>query len=394
MKSMTNYKLLYLLVITIMFISPAASDENIFYDLSSKEISELSYYYQNNSTIPLHEFYVQSYEFNKKYPFYSYNLALKCRRLVMKMNMNDMISAHGTKIVIDDTFNEIENENNEIYKELSGLNEINLSFSGMEWFSLAEKELEESKHYFSISQEYYDNENFNDTLETLTKSNFATYKAKNLLNIAKIKDNEFSKINQIQITEGGEKTSSKLIQVADKQISILNETEKRKDILTSSENILETAKQHYSEKRYYLAIMSAAEAKALADFGIDCTNVVDHKDAIRRAENQMENVNESLSILFSNSEIDAPIIVLHFETAKIRLEESKMKDSTSSIPLADISIRNALIAKEQANAVLELKNAIETTDISSQSESEQIPLGILSLIGVSAIFIVLRRKKG
>lgn len=387
-------KLLYLLVITIMLIAPAASEENIFYDLSSKEISELSFYYQNNSTIPLHEFYAQSYEYNTEYPFYSYNLALKCRRLVMKMNMNDMISAHGTKIVIDDTFNKIENENNEIYEELLGLNENNLSFSGMEWFSLAERELEESRHYFSISQEYYDDENFNDTLETLTKSNFAIYKAENLLNVAKLKNNESSKINHIQITEGGEKTASKWIQITDEQISILSESGNRKDILISSENILETAKQHYSEERYYLAIMNAAEAKALADFGIDYKNVEDHEDAIRSAEKQMENINESLSILFSNPEIDAPIIVLHFETAKIRLEESKIKDSTSSIPLADTSIRNALIAKEQANAVLELKNTIEKIDISSQSESEQIPLGISPLIGALAILIVLRRKKG
>ncbi|WP_129596310.1 hypothetical protein [Methanohalophilus profundi] len=386
-------KLLCLLVIVIISIIPAASEENIFYDLSSKEISELSFYYQNNSTFPLNEFYTQSSEYSSEYPFYSYNLALKCHRIIMKMDMYGMASDHGTKIVIDDTFDEIESKNNEIDEQLADLNENNLSFSGMEWLSLAENEIEESRHYFSISQEHYDNGNFNDTLETLIKSNFAIYKAENLLNVAKYKNNESSKINHIQRIEGGEEIASKWIQVADEQIKILSEAGNRKDILASSENILETAKQHYSAERYYLATMNAAEAKALADFGIDYKKVVGHKEAIRSAEKQMENTNASLSSLFGNPEIDAPIIVLHFESAKIRLKESRIKNSTSSIPLADISIRNALIAKEQANAIVELKNTIEAIDTSSQSEPELIPLGLSPLIGAIAILIMFRGKK-
>lgn len=139
--------------------------------------------------------------------------------------------------------------------------------------------------------------------------------------------------------------------------------------------------------------MNAAEAKALADFGIDYKRVVGHKEAIRSAEKQMENTNASLSSLLGNPEIDAPIIVLHFESAKIRLEESRIKDSTSSIPLADISIRNAFIAKEQANAIVEFKNTIETIDSSSQSEPELIPLGLSPLIGAIAILIMFRGKK-
>lgn len=387
-------KLLYLLVIANMLIVPAASEENVFYDLSSKEISELSFYYQNNSTFPLNEFYAQSYEYNTEYPFYSYNLALKCRRIVMRMDMNDMASAHGTKIVIDDTFDEIERKNNEIVEQLAGLNENNLSFSGMEWLSLAENEFEESRHYFSISQENYDNKNFNDTLKTLTKSNFAIYKAESLLNVAKLKNNESSKINYPQRTEGGEKAVSKWIQDADEQIAILSQSGKRKDIVASSEEALEIAKQQYSDENYYLSVMNAAEAKALADFGIDYEDFVDHENAILRAEKQMEKTNESLSVLFNNHEIDAPIAILHFETAKIRLEESNTKNSTSSIPLADISIRNSLIAKEQANAVLDLKDAIENTVESSQkSEYEQIPLGISPLAVILVIHLLVRRRK-
>jgi len=39
---MYTNKLLYILVIVIISIAPAASEENIFYDLSSKEIEELA----------------------------------------------------------------------------------------------------------------------------------------------------------------------------------------------------------------------------------------------------------------------------------------------------------------------------------------------------------------
>ena len=65
-----------------MLAAPAASEQNVFHELSSNEISNLSSFYQNNSDFPFYQLYIQSNEYNSEYPFYSYNLALKCHRAI------------------------------------------------------------------------------------------------------------------------------------------------------------------------------------------------------------------------------------------------------------------------------------------------------------------------
>ena len=385
-------RILYLAIFALMLTTPATSQENVFHELSSEEISDLSQFYQDNSTVPLHKYYSQSNEYKSEYPIYSYNLALKCRRIVLKMNTDNMVSTNGTETVINYMFDQIEKDNNEIQKEIFILKKGNSSFAGMEWLSLAERDFHESEYYLSISQDHYDDSNT--TLDALTKSNFAIYKTRNLLNLAESKNKFSPEINSIQITTEGEKVASKWIQMAYDSLSLLTESGKKRDIITYSEDNLDVAKQYYSEENYYLAAMKAAEVKALAEFEIKDEKFATSEDAILYADNQMEHTSKSLSILHNDQEIDAPIATLHFETAKIRLEESKSKDSTSSIPLADTSIRNSLIAKEQANAVLDLKNAIENAGESSQKSGyEQIPWGISPLAAILVVHLLVRRRK-
>lgn len=347
-----------------MFATPAASEQNIFHELSSNEISSLSSFYQNNSNFSFYQLYVQSKTCDSEYPFYSYNLALKCQRAILKNSTDKMAAINGTNTVVNYMFNRIKNDNNELQEELINLKTNDLSFSGMEWASLAERDFNESKYYLSVSQEFYNNSNFNNTLDALSKSNFAIYKTRNLLKAAKNRNNSSPQVNNLQITMGGKKVASEWIQAAIVQTSQLNNSNKGSDILELAQSSLNDSKEYYSDGNYYLAIMSAAETKALIEFGLEEETSAD--DTLSKAEKQFVDTNESLNAIINDSNIDFPLVELNFEIAKIRLNEAKSKDTIDAIPLEDASIRYALIAKEQANGVLALKKAIDDSEKSTQ----------------------------
>jgi hypothetical protein len=366
-----------------MLATPAASEQNIFNELSSNEISSLSSFYQNNSNFSLYQLYVQSKEYNPEYPFYSYNLALKCQRAILKNSTDKMVAINGTNTVISYMFDKIKNDNNELQEELINFKTNDLSFSGMEWASLAERDFNESKYYLSVSQEYYNNSDFNNTLDSLSKSNFAIYKTRNLLKVAKSKNNYSPKINNIQIIMEEKKVASEWIQTAIVQTSQLNNSNKRSDILELAQSSLNDSEEYYSDENYYLAIMSAAETKALIEFGLE--EGTSANDTLSKAEKQLMATNESLNEIINDSNIDFPLVELNFETAKMRLNEAKNKDAIDAIPLEDASIRYSLIAKEQAKGVLALKKAID--DSEKSTEKSRLELTFFNFSGFFNSFI-------
>ena len=358
-------RMLYVTIIITMLAAPAASEQNVFHELSSNEISSLSSFYQNNPNFSLYQLYVQSNECNLEYPFYSYNLALKCHRAILKNNTDKMTTINGTNTVINYMFNRTKNDNDELQEELTSLETNSLSYPGMEWASLAERDLNESKYYLSISQKYYNDSNFNDTLDALSKSDFAIYKTKSLLKVAKSRNNSSPQMNNLHITMAEKKVASEWIHAATVQVSQLNNSNEVNDTLKLAQSSLNDSNEYYSNKNYYLAIMSAAETKALVEFSLrDGTST---NNTLSKAEKQFIDTNESLNEIINDPNIDFPLVELNFEMAKIRLNEAKSKDAIDAIPLADASIRYLLIAEEQANGVLALKKTIDDSEKSTQS---------------------------
>lgn len=348
-----------------MLATPGASKENVFYELSSNETASLSSFYQNDSNFPFYQLYVQSNKYNSEYPFYSYNLALKCHRAILKNSTDEMTSINGTNTVINYMFNKVKNDNDELQEELINLKTNDLSYSAMEWSSLAERELNESKYYFSNSQKYYNDSKFNDTLDALSKSDFANYKTRNLLKVAKNRNNSSLQVNNLQITTGEKRVASEWIQASMVQIEQLNNSNEVNNNLKLAQTSLNDSKKYYSNGNYYLAIMSAAEAKALVEFYLK--DGVYTNNTLSKAEEQFMDTNKSLNAIIDDPNIDFPLVELNFEMEKIRLNEAKSKDAIDVIPLADSSIRYGLIAKEQAKGVLALKKVIDDSEKSTQN---------------------------
>ena len=369
-----------------------SAEQNVFFDLSAKELSELSTFYENESNI-LANIYNQAKECSAKYPFYSYTLSLKCRRAILQKNINDLADIKGVDVTISNLTKKIQERLERVQDEISKLQQNKTSFPCMEWISLIDNALKESENYFEASQNSYREENYNATLVYLTKSDFLLYKANNLLKVAKNRNNLSLRRNYSQMTKEGEKVAFSWINTADDKISLVeNLKDIREDIIVIARDVLNESKQYYSEGNYYLSLMSAAEAKALAEFVLNYEKYEKYEKALVQAEKCVEGAKDSMKEIHEDTDIDAPIAELHLEMAELHFEEAKNAKTMSAIPLADIAIQEAQTAEEQVKAVVDLKNAIENpSEMPTKKYKWQYAVPILALV-VLSLFILWKKR--
>lgn len=369
-----------------------SAEQNVFFDLSAKELSELSTFYENESNI-LANIYNQAKECGAKYPFYSYTLSLKCRRAILQKNINDLADIKGVDVTISNLTKKVQERLERVQDEISKLQQNKTSFPCMEWISLIDNALKESENYFEASQNSYREENYNATLVYLTKSDFLLYKANNLLKVAKNRNNLSLRRNYSQMTKEGEKVAFSWINTADDKISLVeNLKDIREDIIVIARDVLNESKQYYSEGNYYLSLMSAAEAKALAEFVLNYEKYEKYEKALVRAEKCVEGAKDSMKEIHEDTDIDAPIAELHLEMAELHFEEAKNAKTMSAIPLADIAIQEAQTAEEQVKAVVDLKNAIENpSEMPTKKYKWQYAVPILALV-VLSLFILWKKR--
>lgn len=382
--------LISLAILVMISTSTAFAEKNIFNELSQNELSELSAFYQNSSNAPGFDIYNQSKDLNLKYPFYSYELALKCSKAIQQENANDLANVKGVNATIDNLTKIVEDGLNEHREELFRLRQQSKSFASEEWLSLAQRDMNESKTFFDASRKSYSDGNYNTTLIYLTKSNFALYTTGKLLKIAKNRNGTSPKYKP-QSTKEREKIASNWMKDANNKISLLAVSEKRKDILKLANGAFNDSKRQYSNENYYLSLMSAAEAYALAEFGLDYEKYASSTEVMIKSEGQVEAANNSLAEIYEKSDADIPLAELHLEMAKLRLEDAKNTKEINIIPLSDMAIGEALIAEKQIKAVMDLNNTIE--DSAPGSVSMQIPSGAIPILGAAiAVYLMLKKK--
>lgn len=385
------YKVLCLVILltsTCILILPALAEQSIFNELSQNQLSELSVFYQNNSNATAFGTYNQSKELSIKYPFYSYDLALKCNEAFLQKNTTDLANAEGINATIENLTKIVISSLNQHQEEIFRLKQNSKSFASEEWLSLAERDLNDSNTFFDASQKSYSDGNYNATLIYLEKSNFALYKTGKLLRIAKNRND--SSVYGPKSNKEIEKIVSNWTKDANDKILFLAGSEERKDILKLANDASNDSQRYYSNGNYYLSLMSAAEAYALAEFGLDHEKYTHSAEALTKSEKQVEIANNSLTEIYKNYEVDMPLAELHLEMAKLRLADAKNTKEIYAIPLSDMAISEALIAEKQTNAVMDLKNA--ENQVNSSSVSMQTPFGIMPLLGIAVASYILRRK--
>ncbi len=374
---------------------PISAEQNVFFDLSAKELSELSTFYENESNILASNIYNQAKECSAKYPFYSYTLSLKYRRVILQKNINDLADIKGVDVTILNLTKKVQERLKKFQDEISELRQNKMRFSCMEWISLADDELKKSETYIDASQNSYTEGNYNATLIYLTKADYLLYKADNLLKIAKNRNNLSLRENYSQMTKEGEKVAFNWINTADDKISLAeNLKDKREDIIVIARDVLNESKQYYSEGNYYLSLMSAAEAKALAEFVLDYEKYEKYERALVQAEKCVKGAKDSMKEIYEDTDIDAPLAELHIEMAKLHFEEAKNAKTMSAIPLADIAIQEALTAEEQVKAVVDLKNVIENpSEMPTKKYKWQYAVPILAMVVLSLFILWFKRRR-
>lgn len=391
-KKITEASLLLSLSIIIMIsTSTALTEKSIFNELSQNQLSELSDFYQKNPNATAFKIYNQSKELSIKYPFYSYSLALKCSEAILEKNINDLAIAKGINTTIENLTETIGKGIDQHQEEVFRFRQNSKSFASEEWLSLAEKDLNLSRTFFNASQTSYNQENYNATLAYLAKSNFSLYSSNKLLKIAEYR-NDTSSIYDMQNDKNLEKITISWIENAKNEISLLEGAEKRKDILKIAKGAFNDSNRYYSNENHYLSLMSAAEAYALAGFGLGYEKYAGSTEAMKKSEKQIGIAENSLAEIYEKYDVDAPLAEMHLEMARIRLEDAKNSGEINVIPLSDMAINEAMIAEKQTKAVMDFMNAQNPVESVQSPQVMQTPFGIMPMIGIIIAAYISRRK--
>lgn len=181
---------------------------------------------------------------------------------------------------------------------------------------------------------------------------------------------------------------------ANDKISLLTEDDKRNDIKKMAGNSFNESKQQKLNENYYLSLMNAAESVALAEYGLNYQKYTNYRDALTKSEKDFETANNLFIKTYQNFDVDLPFAELHLEMAKLRLEEAKNAKKINIIPLADIAIRETLIAQEQLKATLDLRNAIDNPIKSAQNPASMpSPFGTIPfLVAMIALYKFQKRQ--
>ena len=375
-------KLITFLSLIITICSGSSIEEKtIYHELTELEYSELSNIYNNNGT-PGFETYSQALSSIDEYPMYSYTLFLKCRKLIIQNNTNNLVKNVGEENAVKMLMKVIEMNMSYITEERDNIKPKTIACA--EWFALAENDLNNAEQILTKIKEY-ENNDYNITINLLINLQYTIHKSKNLFIISKKRNNPNSTINSEIITSAERNIALKWIKLADDTIK---SNSNGNNMTENSNNILKRSKNYYDTGNYYLAIMDAAEGKVSTEY-IQITNSI---DAIKLAKKSINDEKLEIAKAYHNSNIDAPLAELEIELAKLHLKDAEKDDTFGVTLLAYSSIQEALIANEQINAIMDLKNSIENPGESTpNSVSRPTPFGLFPLIGAAVAVYISRR---
>lgn len=356
--------LILFLMSFIFWVIPANAMLGVYENISNNEINNLSHFYQNNNNTELIPVYNQSCEIQKNYPFFSYTLALKCHRQVIKKDILNQIQYEGEEKAITNLNEFLQKETKNLESQIYSLNNSKQTISSNEWLSLSSYELSNSVQKLQDAQEYPEKKDINKTIGNLTESSYHLYKAQTYLKVAQDESNSQPKVDakEFKIFEKG--IAQKWIEDAENKIKELNTARVNEYNGNLPQNYLNTSKEYYSKENYYLSTMYSAGSIALVKMELDDNiKTTNNSFIITKANEELQISRKQFENVSSAKKIDAPITELHLEMAGLYLEESSKSDSTDVYPLAIESIRNSVIAREQTKVISELSTSTsEQTD--------------------------------
>jgi len=342
--------------------------KTIYYTLLNFRLSKLSDIYEGNSSLPGYETYMEV--LNGTYSncsIYSWMLLINCERVIFTWNATALVDKLGENETANIMLNRVKEKLQVIEENLS----VELkTIACVEWLSLAKRNYDYGKLYFSWAKESYGKGNFNATFAYLTQSYVYLCKAEDEFKIAFERNKEPATTHeQNKIERAMKKLSLSLINNVNSSLKNTANIE-RTDLTNYSKRVLSTAKRYYDNESYYFALMYAAEAKATLKYAY-LPVLTNCSEALKQAEKFVKWAEGNLTKVYFDPNVDAPLAEYNFELAKLYLQDaSSEEEDFAAVLLADTASQTALIASEQAKQALRVISEVESLENVGENEGE------------------------
>ena len=362
----------------ILLILPnTCCKEKTFHDLFDLEYSKDVY---KNITCEKIE---QAKAYRDEYPFYAFDLLLESYKHLTLQRALNLSETYGKEDACLMLMDEASDKYSAIEKELKKLKLKTLP--AHEWASIAFKSLEDASDTMKKASEKHAEGNFDASLVLFVEALTSLQKAEDFLLMAKNRNNGLQNISY-------ETVSSKWIDISDELIKNIGG-------IGEARNALNKAKMYYQNESYYLALMEASRAKASIDYHLQHLEISNGSEALDAARSYLNYARLFILEIREKNDLDAPLAELNFELASLHLKDAeKQENDPAKIAIATLSMKEALIAKEQALAVLFLsKSHVKNHEMHSDKVNSLQPFLLVSFLAViiciSAALMLIRKKK-
>ena len=284
---------------------------------------------------------------------------MRARISLLVENLLEKIKVLGGKKVAETFLSDNQDNLSTIVHKTNDI--IPKTFASLEWLDLAKREIMDANKYLDQAMKSYNKKDYNSTVAYLIFMNSSIHKANGFAFLA----NERNRINIIftntsKLLNSVKKVASKWIDFAESTIDFYENIGYQKYSLHSRQ-ILNQSKEYYSNKLYYIAIMNAVYAKTLVEYYThEYLTYREYPSASSSCKTYLNWTELIMNSVYNAIDVDAPFAKSMLEQAQLHLQdELKEKDKSNASAIARLSIQESLIAGQQAQAVLDLRHAVE-----------------------------------
>ena len=410
-KRFTLVFILFFLIITFSMTQAFGLEDNEktpYYELFQFEYSFLSNNYADEIMLYFNK-YTQAEENGSTFPLFSYNLLLDCYRNIIGYNQTEQIDLLGNKSAVDAFMSVVEKNLSDMpfYAEDITPN----TFASFEWLDLAKREIQLAATTFNQSKMHYNESDYFSSMLYLITTNAALHKAYGFATLAKMRnmDNDTLKVNTSDFYSNLEILSENWINHVQSSINFY-ESIGYKDQLIYAKDILNQSKQYNSNKLFYTSIMNAAYALAMIEYYIYQPGLlVNYSQTLQFCKTQLDYADTVMDTIHRDPNLDGIFAESTLELARIHLQDAeKEKNEINATSLALVSLQESIIVRQQALAVIDMKNAViegvsEVTvtgpnNLDTETDDQTLIYAmfgiiILETIGLLILVSTIKRKK-
>ena len=334
--------------------------------------------------------YEEAHLYVENYPLYAFDLLVDCYSENVSKRFLDLSDKFDALVAGSMLLDEVKSEYSQLKEEMDSFHPETLP--AQEWFSLAIKNIENADFYIKGAESNLSKDNSYGVMTSLIQAFTSLHKAKAFISMSKERNNVTSQSMPYSAI------AYKWISTVKNMLKEFEEFGQFKDV----KSLINSAEKHYDEGYYYLALMESAQAKALMDYYLNRPDINNGKEAIRIAETYLDYTSTFMSEIYESNLVDAPFAEIYFELAELHIKDAKKQDRDSAkITIATLSIKESMIAREQAIAAmflsktagLSIENPQSTNQNVNNSFNQYVLAGLILLVIVVALVIVKKARK-